>query len=118
MDAPTKRLAILGSTGSIGVQALDVAKRLQYPIAALAACRSVEALEQQIRQFQPQVAAMFDEQAANDLRTRVRDLPVRVLSGMDGLCENCRDGWRGYGSQCRSRHGRLTAHAVGSGSRA
>ena len=81
-----KRLVILGSTGSIGTQALDVAEKLQFPIVALAAYNNVVLLEQQIRQFRPKMAALFDEAAANDLRTRVRDLDVDILSGMDGLC--------------------------------
>lgn len=82
-----RSLVILGSTGSIGTQALEVAQQAGYRIVGLAAARQVDLLEQQIRQFRPSVAAMFDEQAAADLRTRVADLPVRVLSGMDGLCE-------------------------------
>ena len=82
-----RSLVILGSTGSIGTQALEVAQQAGYRIVGLAAARQVDLLEQQIRQFRPSVAAMFDEQAAADLRTRVADLPVRVLSGMEGLCE-------------------------------
>ena len=82
-----KRLVILGSTGSIGTQALDVAQKLRYPALALAAYGNVTLLEEQIRAFRPRYAALFDESAARDLRTRVRDLDVTVLSGMDGLCE-------------------------------
>lgn len=83
----TKRIVLLGSTGSIGEQALDVIEHLDYTVAGLAAYRSVEKVEQQIRRFRPKVAAMYDEAAATDLKTRVSDLPVKVLSGMDGLCE-------------------------------
>ena len=82
-----RSLVILGSTGSIGTQALEVAQQAGYRIVGLAAARQVDLLEQQIRQFRPSVAAMYDEQAAADLRGRVADLPVRVLAGMDGLCE-------------------------------
>lgn len=82
-----RSLVILGSTGSIGTQALEVAQQAGYSIVGLAAARQVELLEKQIRQFRPAVAAMYDEKAAADLRVRVADLPVRVLSGMDGLCE-------------------------------
>lgn len=82
-----RSLVILGSTGSIGTQALEVAQQAGYRIVGLAAARQVDLLEQQIRQFKPTVAAMYDDTAANDLRVRVADLPVRVLSGMDGLCE-------------------------------
>ncbi len=82
-----RSLVILGSTGSIGTQALEVAQQAGYSIVGLAAARQVDLLEKQIRQFRPAVAAMYDEKAAADLRIRVADLPVRVLSGMDGLCE-------------------------------
>lgn len=82
-----KRLTILGSTGSIGTQALDVAERLGCPITALAAHSNVEGLEEQIRRFRPPLAVLFDESAACDLRVRVRDLPVRVTAGMEALCE-------------------------------
>lgn len=82
-----KRLVVLGSTGSIGTQALDVAARLGYPVSALAAGSNDRLLEEQIRRFRPAYAALFDEKAAASLRVRTGDLPVRILSGMDGLCE-------------------------------
>ena len=82
----SKQLVILGSTGSIGTQALDVAKLQGYAVLALAAHSNITLLEQQIREFRPSLAAVFDEAAANDLRLRVRDLSVTVLSGMDGIC--------------------------------
>ncbi|MBQ5840550.1 MAG: 1-deoxy-D-xylulose-5-phosphate reductoisomerase [Clostridia bacterium] len=82
-----KNLVILGSTGSIGTQALEVAQQAGYRVVGLAAARQVDLLEQQIRQYRPAVAAMYDEAAAADLRVRVADLPVRVLGGMEGLCE-------------------------------
>ena len=82
-----KNLVILGSTGSIGTQALEIAEQAGYRVVGLAAARNVTLLEQQIRQFRPAVAAMYDEAAAADLRVRVADLPVRVLAGMEGLCE-------------------------------
>ncbi len=81
-----KRLVILGSTGSIGTQALDVVRQQGYTVTALAAYSSAAVLEQQIREFHPRAVALYDETAARDLRLRVRDLPVEVLSGMDGLC--------------------------------
>ncbi len=84
-----KQIAIIGSTGSIGTQALDIVR--SYPerlkVTALAAGRSVSKMEEQIREFGPELVCMWDETAANDLRTRVKDLPVRVVCGMDGLCE-------------------------------
>lgn len=81
-----RSLVILGSTGSIGTQALEVAQQAGYRVVGLAAARQVTLLEQQIRQFRPLVVAMYDETAAADLRIRVADLPVRVLAGMEGLC--------------------------------
>lgn len=82
-----KRLSILGSTGSIGLQALDVAEKLGCPITALAANTQVVKMEQQIRRFRPPLVVLFDEKAAADLRMRVRDLSVRVETGMEGLKE-------------------------------
>ncbi len=81
-----KNLVILGSTGSIGTQSLQVAEAAGYRIVGLAAARQTDKLEEQIRRFLPPVAAMYDERAAADLRARVRDLPVKVYSGMEGLC--------------------------------
>ena len=84
-----KHLAILGSTGSIGTQALEVvsAHRDSLSVCALAANKNAALVEEQIRAFGPSLCAMFDEDAARDLAMRVKDLPVRVLSGMDGLLE-------------------------------
>ena len=82
----SKRLVILGSTGSIGTQALDVARLRGYTVTALAAHSNAVLLEQQIREFKPRAAALFDEAAARDLRVRVADLEVEILSGMEGLC--------------------------------
>lgn len=82
-----KRLVILGSTGSIGTQALEVVDRLGYAVSALAAGSNDRLLEEQIRRFRPTAAAVFDEKAAAALRMRTRDLSVHILSGMDGLCE-------------------------------
>ena len=84
-----KKISILGSTGSIGTQTLDVVS--QHPdeleITALAAGRSVTKLEEQIRRFRPKIAALWEEKDAADLRVRVKDLDVRVVSGMEGLAE-------------------------------
>ncbi len=87
IDFPCKRITILGSTGSIGTQALDVSKNLGCVITALAAHSDVDAMEQQIRQCKPVFAVLYNENAAKDLRSRVRDLPVKIGFGMDGLCE-------------------------------
>lgn len=83
-----KRIAILGSTGSIGTQTLDVVRNnADMKVTALAAGHSVDALEKQIREFHPEIAVLYDEKAADDLKTRVADTDTRVLSGMDGLVE-------------------------------
>lgn len=82
-----KNLVILGSTGSIGTQALEVALQAGYRVVALAAARNITLLEEQIRQFQPSYAAVYDEALAARLRLQVADVSVKVLSGMEGLCE-------------------------------
>lgn len=82
----TKTLTILGSTGSIGTQALEVAQLRGFGIFALTADKSVDTMEAQIRAFKPRYAAMRDESAATDLRVRVQDTPTKVLSGEEGVC--------------------------------
>lgn len=86
-----KKIAVLGSTGSIGTQTLDVVRNHKdaLEVTALAAGRNVELMEQQIREFMPRVAVMWDRRAAEALRLAAADLPVRILSGMDGLLEIC-----------------------------
>lgn len=80
-------LSILGSTGSIGVQALDVCKNLNIKVVSLAANKNARFMEEQIRQFKPEVAALYDEEAADSLRLAVRDTRTRVFKGMDGIIE-------------------------------
>ena len=82
----TKTLSILGSTGSIGVQALDVCETLGIRVTSLAAYRSTALLEQQARKFHVKTVAVVDETAARDLKIRLGDTDVRVLPGMDGVC--------------------------------
>ena len=87
-----KKLSLLGSTGSICTQALQVVQNLReqgekWEVAALAARSSVNRLEEQARQFHPEVVAVFDEGAALSLRQSLRDTDIQVLSGMEGLCE-------------------------------
>ena len=83
-----KKIGILGSTGSIGTQTLDIVrKEKDLEVVSLAAGSNVALLESQIREFKPRTAALWDEAAAADLRERVRDMPVRVVSGMEGLIE-------------------------------
>lgn len=81
-----KRLIILGSTGSIGVQALEVAERNGYKVTALAAGKNTELLEKQARKFKPDIVAVSDQTAANDLKIRLADTDIKVLSGEDGVC--------------------------------
>lgn len=81
-----KKIAILGSTGSIGTQTLEVVDHNpDMQVTALAVGSSIDPLEQQIRRYHPALACVWDEKKAGELRVRVADLPVRVLSGMDGL---------------------------------
>ena len=85
-----KKIAILGSTGSIGTQTLEVARNNgDLEIVSLAAGSNIKKLEEQIREFRPKTAAVWSEEKAKELRAAVRDLDVRVVSGMDGLIEVC-----------------------------
>lgn len=87
-DTESRMIAILGSTGSIGTQTLEIVRaNPELKVAALAAGTSVDLMESQIREFHPLIAGMWSEEAARELMQRVADLPVRVVSGMDGLLE-------------------------------
>ena len=81
----TRSIALLGSTGSIGRQTLEVARELGLSVAALTANKSVDLIEQQAREFCPRLAVLYDEDAANELRARLSDTNTQVLSGMEGL---------------------------------
>ncbi len=81
----SKSISVLGSTGSIGRQTLQVAEELGLRVAALTAGRQIDLLEQQARQFRPCLAAVYEESAARELRERLRGLPIEVMSGMEGL---------------------------------
>ena len=78
-------ISILGSTGSIGRQTLDVAEKLGLRVAALTANRDVEKLEAQCRKYRPKLAAMMDETAYKELKTRLSDMNIRVVLGLEGL---------------------------------
>ncbi len=82
-----QRISILGSTGSIGRQSLDVMSACGMEAVALTANSNVARMEEQVRQFRPELAVMMDEDAARDLRARLADTPVRVASGLEGLLE-------------------------------
>lgn len=83
-----KRIGILGSTGSIGRQSLEIVRRNKdLQVVALAAGSSVEKIEEQIREFSPRLAVMWSSQAADELRLKVADTKTKVLCGMEGLLE-------------------------------
>lgn len=82
-----KKIAVLGSTGSIGTQTLQIAReqKEKLQVIALAAGQNVEKMEEQIREFSPSYAVMWTEEAARDLKARVKDLQTEILAGMEGL---------------------------------
>lgn len=82
-----KSIVVLGSTGSIGVKALRIAKNLNIAVKGLAVSGNIQLLEAQAREFSPDVVAVFDETAARTLRENLKDTNVKVLSGLEGLCE-------------------------------
>lgn len=84
-----KSLSILGSTGSIGLQTLEVARKLNINIDAISANTSIDILEDQIREFNPKYTVVYNESFAKDLEIRVKDTSTKVLSTMDGLYQIC-----------------------------
>ena len=82
-----RRLSVLGSTGSIGRQTLEVAEQLGFSVAALAARANVDFLERQARFFQPELVVLYEMDAALELARRLQGLPIRVAYGMEGLVE-------------------------------
>lgn len=80
----------MGSTGSIGIQTLDVAERLGLKIAALAADKNTAVIENQARKFHPSMISMTDEKAARELKESLKDTDIKVVSGREGLCEAAR----------------------------
>ena len=82
-----KIISILGSTGSIGTQALEVARARGFRVCGLAAGKNTALLEKQVREFCPQLASVGDEEAYRDMKARVADLPVKVVWGDEGLCQ-------------------------------
>lgn len=86
-----KKIALLGSTGSIGVQSLDICEKAGYQVTALAANTDVKKVEEQARLFRPEKVAMADEKAASELKARLADTDIHVLGGTDGVCECAAD---------------------------
>ena len=83
-----KKIAILGSTGSIGTQTLEVVRENgDIEVTALAAGSNITLLEKQIREFHPKMAAVWSEEKAKELKAHIRDLDVKVMAGMDGILE-------------------------------
>ena len=84
-----KNIAILGSTGSIGTQTLEIAREYsdRLKVTALAASKNAELMEAQVREFGPELVCMYDEKAAADLKIRLSDTNVKIVTGMDGLIE-------------------------------
>ena len=83
-----KKLVILGSTGSIGTQTLEIVKNNEgLSVSALAACSNVKLMEEQAREFKPSLCVMYEEKAAAELKERLKDTDIKVLSGMEGLSE-------------------------------
>lgn len=82
----TENLSILGSTGSIGTQALEVADELNIPIDTLSANNNINLLEKQIRKFSPSKVCVYDEKSAKILKDNIKDTSTKVHAGMDGLC--------------------------------
>lgn len=87
-----KHIAVLGSTGSIGTQTLDVVRKHpeMMDVVALACGSRIDLIEEQAREFCPEIVAVYDEKAASDLAVRLADTNIKVLGGMDGLIEMCR----------------------------
>lgn len=80
-----QNISILGSTGSIGTQTLDVVDKLGLSVSALAASTNIKKLEQQVRKYKPQLAVVFDEDKAKEFKLNIKDTDTKVLCGMDGL---------------------------------
>ncbi|MDD6268804.1 MAG: 1-deoxy-D-xylulose-5-phosphate reductoisomerase [Oscillospiraceae bacterium] len=86
-----RKISILGSTGSIGTQALEVAEKHGFRIHALAASRSVDMLEKQVRKYKPEVVCIYCEEFYSLLKNRLSDMKIKILTGMEGLCEIAAD---------------------------
>ncbi len=82
-----KTISILGSTGSVGSQALEVCRELKTKVIALSANTNITLLERQIREFRPKYVSVFNEDFASKLKGNLKDIDIKILSGMEGLCE-------------------------------
>ena len=82
-----KNISVLGSTGSIGTQTLEVAKELGIRVHALTANENIGLLEEQIRIFKPEIAAVANEEKAKILKEKVKDTSTKILAGEEGICQ-------------------------------
>ena len=85
-----KKIVLLGSTGSIGTQTLDVCRQHNIGVRALSANRNTVLLEQQAREFLPEYVCVYSEDAYPDIRQRLADTDIKVVAGMEGLCQLAR----------------------------
>jgi len=93
-----KNISILGSTGSIGTQTLDIVRANDdLNVVAIAAGSNIKALEEQVREFNPELVCVYNEEAAKNLKTAINDTNTKVVTGMDGLIDNkkCRNSSNG-----------------------
>lgn len=102
-----KKIGILGSTGSIGTQTLEIVRsNPDLQVIALAAGSNVSLMEQQVREFHPMLAVMGSEEAATDLKNRIADTDTRVSAGMEGMLGACNSSADGGFSNSDCRHDR------------
>ena len=86
-----KKISILGSTGSIGTQSLEVVDKHGFEVHALAAYKSIDLLEKQVRKYRPKIVCIYCDEFYNELTNRLSDMNIKILCGMDGLCEIASD---------------------------
>ncbi len=86
-----KKISLLGSTGSIGTQTLDVVRKHNFSVTSLAVNSNTKLLEQQAREFNPEKVCVFDTSRYSDIKARLADTDIKIVSGMDGLCETASD---------------------------
>ena len=91
VEGQTKKISVLGSTGSVGEQALDVARASSYRVTSISANKNVKRVEEQAREFGVSAVAMADENAANELKLRLADTSIKVYSGEAGICRMIAD---------------------------
>ena len=91
VEGQTKKISVLGSTGSVGEQALDVARASSYRVTSISANKNVKRVEEQAREFGVSAVAMADENAAHELKLRLADTSIKVYGGEAGICQMIAD---------------------------